>query len=274
MMKRLQRLHPLVGSVVAMAACSSPKQEVMVPPDMTFTTDAFTQALAQAECAGVAARCGIPVDACVTKRTAYWYAEVQKRAPRQFTPARAQLCIDAWKAAYSDGVLTPQEIDPSVTGSAADLCERVFQGAVQDKQPCMVDYDCANSSSICHAVGAVGANPNLLCAPKTVKKLGDGCANPGEVCDTGSYCGSQNGLPTCIARQTKGNACGDTVLCLETLRCKANACDDRLGSGQPCATPDDCLPDVPLCLDVSGTLRCLASLTFGTASPACQPYGL
>ena len=268
----IERAATMTGFAMLAAACSMPMTPA--PPDMSFTIDAFAQGMAEAECAGVAARCGVPVATCEQKRKDFWTAEAAKRSARTFVVTRAMACITAWQAAYADGVLTPAEIDVTVSGSAADLCERAFQGPVADRQPCTSNYDCATDGSSCDVVGALSAMEVRVCAQPMAKKSGDGCANPGDTCAVGTYCGLQGGLATCVAKNQKGLACSDSSPCAEDFRCSGGSCIDRVMAGQPCMTVDDCAQNAHLCIDVSGTTRCLASLTFGTGSPACQPYGL
>ncbi|MSP63699.1 MAG: hypothetical protein EXR72_25805 [Myxococcales bacterium] len=250
------------------AACASPP-----PADRYPSVDSWAQGMAEAECAGVASKCAAPEMACQQARKTYWVADGAKRSARKYTVERAPGCVDAWRAAHADGELKANEIDVAVMASAMRTCERVFQGTVMEKMPCASDFECAGDAFLCDEIGAVGPMSPKLCARKVDKKKGDFCANPGEVCEVGTFCADVNKLATCVARRAKTEACGDTAPCLEDGRCDTGTCKERLVIGQSCVANEECAPAAPLCLEVSGSKSCLSSLTFGTKAPICIPYG-
>jgi hypothetical protein len=255
------------GLALATAACSSddgPKYG---------SVDSFLDALADAECAGVATRCGLDRETCVRARKTYWRTWASARSDREYVASKAERCVDDWRRAHEDGALEAREIDPFVRDSVAERCERVFEGKGEALAPCNIDlggFDCAGDL-ICDQLGDVARN-TFICAKRVEKKNGEGCANPGEVCERGFYCAGE--IAVCVPKKRENEACGPASPCAEDFRCDGTACRPRLKAMDACTSRDECPSSAPLCTEVAGARRCLASLTFGTASPACTPYGL
>jgi hypothetical protein len=99
-----------------------------------------------------------------------------------------------------------------------------------------------------------------------------GCANVGETCTQGFYCGDSFGVPSCVPRVGLANLCdeGNTdfykrVYCLESLRCVSGACIPQLDIGEVCTSSQDCLSGY--CEPYAG--KCAQDLRFAPGSTSC-----
>lgn len=250
-------------------ACSSTAD----PGPKYPSVDSFVAARAQAECAGVSTNCTVTVDACVAKRKAFWTADAATKPGRTYTAGLAEGCIDAWKALFVNMTVQATQVDPHTAGSPADKCERVFQGAVADKDPCQTDYDC-KGDLVCTTFGTLTAASTKRCASRRTVAAGQGCANPGEVCDKGYYCGSEKDVPTCVAKSALNADCGAAKPCAEDFRCDTTKCVDRTKSGQDCTNSDECVSTAPYCAPVNATKRvCAPTLQFARGAADCFDFG-
>lgn len=257
-----------MGLTSAIAGCSS---DDSAAADKYASTSEFAQAMAEAECTAVARKCGSDVSACLAKRRTFWDARSVESRPRSYTSSRVEACVNAWRAAHEDGELTPAEYDPAIAGSAADICERVFQGSAGKAQACTTDYDCSGDLQ-CDVIGAATAVPTRLCATPIEKMLGEGCANAGEYCAAGSYCAANGEVRNCIIRRIEAQTCGPNEVCTEDLRCALGLCQKRYVAGGECTSNSDCASSAPLCLEAAGVKKCRPALSFGLDSPVCAPY--
>jgi hypothetical protein len=202
----------------------------------------------------------VTADACKSarKQACLDVASTAIQAGRKYTPSLAEGCVTATQSTYSsnNAVITPaQQLQLS------DTCARVFAGAVAKGATCTSSYDCSGSM-ICD---------KGHCGDKVEKKSGDGCANPGEVCETGTFCQPQTGASICVARVAAGKVCDATNLCLESLRCASN-CVDRVGARGACQSNGDCASDAPYCDPAAGNI-CTPGLSFAFGAADCHDYG-
>src|SRR5204862_190842 len=157
-------------------------------------------------------------NACKSQQTAACTAfatDAKSDGKRFFVPGNVGDCIGKTKAAYAKATITPTDMT-----AMNDACNYVFQGTAKTTEACTIKFDCADRNQICD---------KGLCAPKVTKNMGDLCGNPGEVCNTGSFCMMSGATYTCVAKVTSGMACNDTTPpCLENLRCAAGSCTDRV----------------------------------------------
>ncbi|HEY2904040.1 MAG TPA: hypothetical protein VGL59_25860 [Polyangia bacterium] len=221
----------------------------------------FCAQVATKECQ-VVNKCAIlDMNACLTARKAVCMDQVTQRqvAPRVFRAANISACVNQVNAVYStNGTIMPSQID-----MMNDACEYVFQGDVKESSPCSVKYDCTGTL-ICD---------KTLCAKKVVKNLNDLCGNPGEICNTGSYCSMMGSVYKCVAKHMVDEACdNDTNPCLESLRCLAGKCAARAAAGAACTSDDDCATAVPYCDPYTGN-KCDLGLSFGGGAAACAAFG-
>lgn len=268
---RASRAVPSALAILALLpACGS--DDVETPPAPYATVRAFSESLADAECVTVATKCGIDLAGCKTKRTLHWDSVAASRTGRTYESARAPACVDAWKAANSDGELSATELSVTdSTTSAAYLCEKVFEGGTLEKQACAKQFDCADAL-ICDEVGARAAESPKVCAARAEKAAGEFCSNPGDVCAKGTYCKLEGAVASCVAKRSEAESCSDFEPCNESVRCVSGTCAQRLGAGQPCASDDDCRSDAPVCADTGSEKTCVASIAFGTGATVCAPY--
>jgi hypothetical protein len=248
--------------VVVLAACSS------TDPDKYPSTDSFCSARAAEECQ-VATKCGNPPDNCKKQRAALCMSEASEatRAARAYVPGNAEDCINRTHGLYLEGTIVPAkkaEVDYA--------CARVFRGTVAVNGACKTDFECAGDN-ICD---------KTRCAAKVAKKLNDPCANPGEVCEKGTFCTKDaTGLVVCLKKRDKGETCSAPGVsdgvgpCLEALRCTdgVQRCEDRLGVGAACPVgKDECTAEAPYCDDT--TRKCVAGAIFApSATELCKAYG-
>ncbi|GAC1573020.1 MAG: hypothetical protein NVS3B20_04810 [Polyangiales bacterium] len=234
--------------------CGTPAKD-----DPGLSVDAFCQGKAQQECQ-VASRCGTQTGACVASRTSRCSATVaqQTTGTRAYRAANAQGCIDKTKAVYAQNTITAKDLD-----AIDDVCGRVFQGTAKALAPCAIDFDC-EGSLICD---------KKLCANRAIKKLGELCGTPGEICDAGAFCGNAaGGARQCLAKKAAGDACDATTApCLESLRC-STTCLDRFQSGGACTSNDECAASAPYCDPYIGK-KCDAGLGFAPGAPVCKDFG-
>lgn len=226
-----------------------------------MTTELFCAQKAESECQ-VAARClTADMAVCLAKRKSacQTFAASQTMPPtvRVFRPGNVSKCISVTKDTYAK--LAP--IPAADLAALDDVCASVFQGDVKKDSECTVKYDC-QSGLICD---------KGLCEPKFIKKKGELCANPGEVCEAGAYCTTFGALQRCELKKMLGESCDGTAPCVEALRCDGT-CKARLGLGETCASSDDCAPAASYC-DPSIGKQCYLGLIFAPNASACSDYG-
>ena len=258
----------VAGFALSTLACSQP-----APPEKYPSVDSWAQGMAEAECAGVAGVCGIAETKCQATRKGYWLDWSTKLgANRKYNSSLAEACIGGWRAAHADGKLLPQEVDPTAFSSPIAQCHRTFVGTVKENDPCGSDFECATQTHICDEVGAAMGGAPKVCAARAEKAIDKGCANAGDTCIKGSFCGSKNALPICLARKAKGEACDDKNLCLEDLRCDTT-CKERAAQGSDCAADVECQSSAPFCLQAAMGKKCFTQISFAPGATSCTPYG-
>lgn len=233
-----------------------------------LTPSDFTAEYAQRMCDGISAACLIPVTACTAgqlqARAVVNAADVA--AGRSFMPDNAEICLAQVSAVY--GKLTQQHL---VALTADDLhsvdeaCAEVYRGDRASTDPCIADEDCV-TGLICDASKGTGTG---RCGLKSMVLAGAGCANLGETCPTGYFCGSSNGVLICEGRPGLAELCDASTPCLETLRCSAGMCLAQLGLGELCAADQDC--DTGFCEPYAH--KCADDVRFAQGTPACIAMG-
>ncbi len=249
MIRNMLTAVAFLGAVVA--ACSS-DDDFRYP-----STDAFCSAKADAECTNVAAPCGKTASDCKTARSAACTSSANTATSqgRKYKPPSADGCIDKTKALYELRTIPPEK-----ETEQREVCERVFEGSKARNERCSGPYDC-QASLVCD---------KGVCATKVVKNLDDPCANPGEVCATGAYCGTLDGLMRCLAKKDRDQLCGPDAPCKESLRC-VGTCRDKFNAGDVCGASEECADAAPYCDPVQK--RCVAK-TFSAGNAACGELGL
>lgn len=242
------------GGLVALLACSSDAT------DKYGDSGSFCAAKADAECQQLAAQCGASVDSCKSLRTSACTSAIP--AGRTYTSGKAQACLDKINAVYSQKTFTADQ-----EKEVNEICGRVFAGNVNKNAQCQSDFDCI-SDLICD---------KGVCGDKVVKNQGDGCNNPGEICNNDSYCGNQGALKFCLAKNVADHTCDKDNPCLDTLRCVVGSgaangsCKPKLNPSDPCSADADCpaATTPPYCDPTQK--KCLPKFGLGTKS--CADFG-
>jgi len=230
--------------------------------DPPITRTEFCQSYAERECSNVAVACLMLESDCMavrqTRCTAWGQNEEDAVPPRSFDPQNANACLSKVSAVFGAIKGGDVAIPARDYRSVDESCARVFHGNGQDqKDTCSVDADCSGSL-ICDK-GYCGTSHQV--GP------GEGCANIGESCPQGYFCGGATVL-TCTVRPDSGASCGAGIPCLEDLRCSNGACVERLAGGSDCQTDGDCASR--FCEPFA--LKCGADIRFANGSAACQAY--
>ena len=219
----------------------------------------FCVAKAVEECV-VAPKCASREEDCrFARRNACEEAGLAARADgiRQYRPENAQACIDWTRETYAKDTLLPSD-----SAALDDVCLRVWRGAVPKFQPCKSTFECADGL-VCD---------KGRCGELAQHSVGQPCANPGESCDASSICTLRDGVYQCDAKVPRGGECSpEGPPCQPGLRC-AGTCQDRLGSGETCASNDDCAAIAPFC-DPYVNNKGGAGLRFGPGYGACKLFG-
>jgi hypothetical protein len=261
----------IAGGMAAMAAaCSS----TSAPTDKYPSVDSFCEALAGAECQE-AAYCEVDASACKAVRKPLCLADATKAQGqgRTYTPSKAPDCVDAATKTYGSNNINPADLR-----TLSDTCGRVYQGSVAKNAQCtpdpnlaVSDPDLAQAQASLQCAGDAICDKNH-CGDKVTKTSGQGCANPGEVCDTGYYCAGTNGNPmVCTPKLTLNQPCSATAPCAETFHCVSGACQARADIGGACGVNADCTSN--FCDQYNG-FKCGKALIFAPAEAVlCGQYG-
>ena len=224
-----------------------------------MTTADFCQDYSERECGDVAPACLEPEDDCLTARQAACTdrAQIEESAQRPFDPTNAGACLSRVSAVF--GVLKQNlAITAKDYRSIETACARVFHGNAAANQACGVDADCS---------GTLMCNKGR-CGTLRQVDPGAGCANIGEYCPQGYYCGVVSGVLVCTARPGLGAMCSPEVACLEDLRCDGGICADGLAIGVACQNDGDCASG--FCEPFAS--KCGTDVRFANGTPACQAY--
>jgi len=245
----------MVGVVAAaMSACSSSPVEKY--PDSA----SFCSALADEECQSAAA-CAVPKDKCTAYRKDLCNASAAQAIAqgRKYNSGNVQSCVDKAHK-YYDATHVP--LTPAELLDMSEECGRVFEGTIEKNATCSSDFACTDSL-ICDK-GRCGTK-------SIVKNANDGCANAGEICDTGLFC-SKDAPNVCQPRKKLGEPCDVAAPCVETLRCDGT-CKPRLAAGTPCKSNDECDVSAPYCSPWDGNI-CNDGIRFSVKeTELCKTFG-
>ena len=252
---------PILAAATAALVALSCSHDDSTRDARPMTRAEFCQNYSERECADVVPACLVTEADCLAAQkawcTAWGQGEEDALPPRPFDPQNANACLAKVSAVF-DVLKNNLAIQASDYGSIADACARVFHGDAKANETCAVDADCSGTlicnKDHCGTLSQVAPNA--------------GCANIGEDCPQGYYCGGETGVLICTARPGSGGMCSVGVPCLEDLRCVGGICTDRLDIGFACQGDGDC---------VSGfcepfVLKCATAVRFAPETPACQAY--
>lgn len=235
-----------VAGACALVACSSDEATEKYP-----SSDSFCTAKADEECKAAASLCAATVDACKGRRvtSCQQAASAASSSGRTYRPGSAEKCINETRDLYA-----AKTIDLAKEKTVNETCERVFTGSKKQGEACAAPYEC-EGTLICDKV----------CTTATQKKKDEPCNNPGDTCETGTYCGLRGDVKFCNAKNDVGDICDAKTPCLETLRC-VTRCQEKVAAGQPCDTGDDC--QTAFC---NAEKKCAAKLVGGSGK--CSDFG-
>ena len=242
------------AGIVALVACSSDTTD-----DGAFSSsESFCTAKAEAECKTLGVKCSAADDACKSARVMACNAAAttSKGIGRAYRSGSAQACIDKINEVYKEGAT----ITAASEAEAVKLCDRVFGGAKQERDPCANTFECA-AELICDGV----------CAKEEIVALNGGCGNAGQKCDPATYCQLQGGKQFCVARNKLNDTCNEmSAPCIESLRC-VSQCKEKVAVGQPCDKDADCAGALPYCDLKSSPRKCKPK--YESTTQACHDYG-
>ena len=131
-----------IGGIVALVACSSTEE------DKFASSDSFCSSKAEAECNGLAQKCGATVDACKTERTALCKTGVvtAQGQGRTYKAGKVQDCLDSINNTYRNGATSVTQEAETTTDA---VCARVLGGSKAELQACTNTWGEAGTSR-CH----------------------------------------------------------------------------------------------------------------------------
>ena len=241
------------GGVVALVACSSTEA------DKFASSDSFCSAKAEAECNGLAKKCGAAIDACTKKRnsTCNTGSALAVNQGRSYHANAAQDCIDSVNSTYKNN---GNDVTVETEAQTTKVCERVFSGAKTESQPCAITYECQ---------GALICDKGVCIKEEKVNLKGQ-CNNAGQICETGTYCQQEGATKFCVESKKLDDFCKPDAPCLDTLRCVTNRCVAKVTAGNPCDNDGECAPEAPYCDTTAKKCR----PKYESTSAACKEYGL
>ena len=242
------------GSVVALAACSSTEA------DKFASSDAFCTAKAEAECNGLAKKCGASTDACSKARVSACNSAGAAAANqgRSYRANAAQECIDSINATYKNG---GNDVTPKAETETTKVCERVFSGSKKDNDACANTFEC-EGALICD---------KGLCVKEEKVSVKSQCNNAGQVCETGvAFCQPAGATKLCVEANKLDAPCRADSPCIEMLRCVSLRCTAKVTAGNPCDNDGECATEAPYCDATAKKCR----PKYESTSAACKLYGL
>lgn len=251
-------LVPVLGSLLA-SGCGDENKPL--------TAADFSSRYAQEMCAAVSPACLVPETACTAgqlEARAAKDADAVSKA-RKFMPSNAQSCLNQVNSTYgkiNGGMVALKAADMHLVDQA---CKDVYRGSKLANEACDADEDCVMGLICDHSKGTLTGR----CGTQSVVLQGGGCANIGEVCPVGSYCGNSEGVFVCQPKLDLAAACGPTLPCLESLRCSGGLCVTQLGLGELCEADQDCATG--FCEPYAR--KCAADVRFANGSAACLKIG-
>ena len=242
------------GGAVALVACSSTEE------DKFASSDAFCKAKSDAECNGLAKKCGASLDACSKARvsTCNNAAAAAANQGRSYRSNAAQDCIDSINSTYKNN---GNDVTPKGEVETTTVCERVFSGSKKASDACANTFEC-EGSLICD---------KGVCIKEEKVNVGAQCNNAGQVCETGvAYCQPRGAAKFCVESNKLNEACKADAPCIDSLRCVTDRCVAKVTAGNPCDNDGECATEAPYCDATAKKCR----PKYESTSAACKLYGL
>jgi hypothetical protein len=242
-----------LGGVVVLVACSSTET------DKFASSDSFCTAKAEAECNGLAKKCGATVEACKTKRasTCNTGGATAAGQGRSYRANSAQDCIDSVNSTYKNNA---NDVTVDNEAETSKVCERVFSGAKAESEQCTNTFECQ---------GALICDKGVCIKEEKVALKGQ-CNNAGQICEKSTYCQQQGATKFCNPSNKLDEACKVDAPCIDTLRCVSNRCVAKVTGGNPCDNDGECAAEAPYCDAVAKKCR----PKYESTSAACKDFGL
>lgn len=254
----------LLGLATCFAACSSHED----PPDPFATVSQFCLAWGQSACtatpvtvcAGADAVTDSLTQACVTSQAAFCGGLLPITG---YNSAQAVVCLNAVKAAYSDGRLTASEVD--TVRHLGEPCNHLIKGPRAKGESCTTDDDCdtlQNYECIIKGDATTGT-----CQLPVVVANGNACDAADATCNTGYYCDGN-----CVQKRNASASCTSDMQCDPALICDPDTskCIAKV-SPKSCMVDSDCtlnnVCDIPL---GSASGKCLQTIQLSPSETLCQ----
>jgi hypothetical protein len=214
--------------------------------------------------------CAAPsADRCVSSRQAICLNALPQN--KTYLPSKADACINAVQSAYSDAIITPDEIKTYVTA-----CAMLYDGPSGQGGPCSSDADCKVSTGL-KCLGLTLDNgattPKGLCETPSTVQGGSSCSAPESQCPDNFHCG-----PTkhCDQDSQNGEACSAVIPCdkSQSLKCNStsNKCEPQLENGSDCQEDAECKGGVCIKASTAPKGVCAAEVRLAPNEPFCTDF--
>jgi hypothetical protein len=248
----------------SVAACSGGATGPKDTADDTLRTQtAFCTAWAKAACNDtVVSNCDeVDKATCIQNQSAFCETLVPSSG---YSSKRAQNCLDAVRAAYSDAELDASELD--VVLRLGGDCSHLIAGPNKVGEVCSEPNDCNTVQNYTCVIKA--GETTGTCQIPQIQANGAPCDGLAMICNAEAYCDGQN----CLLREAAGKTCTYDAMCEDGDLCDIPA-DSADGSGKcaakaalraTCSADSDCASNI--CL----TGKCTSKVVLTTESSVCQ----
>lgn len=243
------RRIPLALALLLLPACGEDNQ--------TISQLRFCDEYALAVCTQLVPACLFPMAECQANRVNECIAAGREATARNqtFIPANAEACLAKVREVYGRLNQGSVALKPAEMQAMAGSCAIAYRGKATRNQVCGIDSDCTDGF-ICD---------KAHCGVTTQVGPGAGCANVGESCPVGYYCGNTTGILACETKALAKAACDESTPCQESLRCAGGLCVEALPLGEACVADQDCA--TRFCEPYAA--KCATDVRFANGSAAC-----
>jgi hypothetical protein len=178
-----------------------------------------------------------------------------------FVADRADICIDAVKAAYSDADLTAKELDTVLRLAAP--CDQLVRGPRAAGESCMTRLDCNGPEG--YDCVFKGGETTGNCEKPALSQPGRDCSADNAVCTEGFFCNGSN----CVEGAAPGAACLRNAQCAAGFCGPNDLCSAALAVDQDCTFDAQCASG--LCYRFSADERvCTDRVRLSRTDPVCD----
>jgi hypothetical protein len=238
--------------LISLLSCSEDE-----PP--AETRDGFCDRWADAACsAEVVSACqAADADACRLAQEEFCLDLVPANG---FVDERADDCIDAVRAAYTDADLTADEL--STVARLGEPCDRLVRGPRATGESCTSNLDCDGPTGAECVFKATSVNGT--CQTPVSVDPGLDCSADDAVCTEGFYCNGDN----CIVGGEVGDSCSRNEECAGGY-CDGGTCVAGRAIDADCSADEQCSSG--LCYAFSATERvCVDRVRLSRTDPLCE----